>query len=203
MLTRGEQRAYSYIKSFMVERRHAPTTMEIAEGLGISSRGAVYRYIKKLEEKGYIHLTPNRHRNITLAEISDSGIPVVGHIKAGSPIKDSDQDEMINLNDLFLGENRFALRVNGSSMIEEGIRSGDIIVCQRAASADHGRIVVALIDKTRATLKRLFYNEDKTVTLLPSNPAYKPQVYQPDRLSIQGIYIGLLRLDWNAPFVSL
>ncbi len=198
MLTLGERKAYLYIKSFMLERCHAPTTLEIAKGLGISSRGVVYRYLKQLKEKGYIKLTPNRHRNIVLNKVSELGIPLVGNISAGLPIELMDQNQTIDLGDLFLGENRYALRVNGSSMTEEGIRSGDIIIYQRSSSADHGQIVVALIDEKRATLKRLFYNDDETITLLPSNPAYKPKTYTRDRLSIQGVYVGLLRVDWNA-----
>lgn len=195
MLTRGEKKAYNYIKSFIMDRCHAPTTLEIAKGLGIASRGTVYRYLKQLKEKGYIKLTPNRHRNIVLTEVSELGIPLVGHVAAGSPIQAVDQDETVDLADLFMGENHYAVRVNGSSMMEEGIRSGDIIICQRSDSADHGRIVLALIDQKHATLKRLFYNDDETITLLPSNPAYKPQVYDKDRLTIEGVYVGLLRVD--------
>lgn len=195
MLTLAEKKAYAYIKSFIIKHRHSPTTLEIAKGLGITSRGVVHRYLKSLQEKGCLELTPNRHRNIVLREVSSSGIPLVGNIAAGLPIQPVKEDETINFCDLFVGENRYALRVRGSSMTEEGIRDGDIIICRRSSRAKHGQIVVALVDQKKATLKRLFYNEDKTVTLLPSNPAYKPQVYETERLAIQGVYIGLLRMD--------
>jgi repressor LexA len=193
MLTLSEQKTFKYIKSFIEQHVHAPTTSEIARGIGITSRGVVHRYLKALEQKGYIKLTPNRHRNVVLVENGPQSIPLVGSIAAGNPIEAVEQNEPIDLLSIFLGRNRFALKVKGDSMIEDGIFDADIIICEQSQTADNGQIVVALIDQQEATLKRFFRHDEKTISLLPANTTHKPQIYSADRVLIQGIYIGLLR----------
>ncbi len=79
-------------------------------------------------------------------------------------------------------------------MIDEGILDGDIIVCEQANAANDGQIVVALIDHEEATLKRLQTNADRTVTLIPANVALQPMTFATERVEIQGIYVGLLRI---------
>ena len=79
-------------------------------------------------------------------------------------------------------------------MIGDSICDGDFVVCERSDVARNGDIVVALIDQEEATLKRFFNNEDKTITLMPSNPSLKPMVYEDVRVSVQGIFVGLLRM---------
>lgn len=78
-------------------------------------------------------------------------------------------------------------------MIEAGILDGDTVIVQQRDSADDGDIVVALIDRDEATLKRLRYNRDGTLTLLPANAAFKPITYSAARITIQGVVVGLLR----------
>jgi repressor LexA len=195
MLTIAEQKTYQFIKKYMAAYHHSPTTAEIAEGIGIISRGVVHRYLRALEKKGFIQLLPKRHRNIVLKELQEQrGIPLVGCIAAGSPIEAVEQNETIDVVSIFLGQDRFALKVKGDSMLEDGIFDGDIIICERAQGAADGQIVVALIDKQEATLKRLYRNNDRTVTLLPANPQHQAQTYDSERVEIQGLYIGLLRL---------
>lgn len=194
MLTLSEKKTYQYIKQYFDNHCHAPTTSEVAQGIGIASRGVVHRYLKALQSKGYIKLTPKRHRNIVLLEQREPIIPLVGSIAAGKPIEAVVDNDSIDIVNLFTGKNRFALRVKGESMIDEGIQDGDLIVCESASTAVNGQIVVALIDNQEATLKRLYHNDNNTITLLPANPAYKPQIYPAERVSIQGLYIGLLRV---------
>ena len=81
MLTLSQQKTYDYIKQYIAERGYSPTTAEIASGIGISSRGVVYRYLKSLVEANKISLTPKRHRNIELISdesVSDYEIPLKG-----------------------------------------------------------------------------------------------------------------------------
>ncbi len=194
MLTVSEQKTYQFVKDYLGNNQHPPTTAEIARGIGIVSRGVVHRYLKALQAKGYIKLTPNRHRNIILIEHREGSIPLMGCIAAGNPIEAVEDNETIDVASMFIGKNRFALRVKGDSMIDEGIHDGDIIICESAVTADDGQIVVALIDQQEATLKRLYHNNDRTLSLLPSNPQHKPQIYSSDRVEVQGIYVGLLRV---------
>lgn len=197
MLTLSQRKSYDFIQKFFDENDHAPTAAEIAEGIGIKSRGVVHRYLKALDSAGLIRLLPKRHRNIQLMEsssIPSNSLPLVGAIAAGQPIEAIEQDETIDVASVFLGPNRYALKVKGDSMIDEGIFDGDIVVCERSDTARDGQIVVALVDRDQATLKRLYHNADKTITLLPSNPTHKPMIYSENQVEIQGIYIGLLRI---------
>lgn len=194
MLTLSQQKTLDFIKKFLRIKGYAPTASEIANGIGITSRGVVHRYLKALQEAGELHLLPNRHRNIQLVNrVSPKVLPLVGCIAAGQPIEAIAEHESINITEIFLGENRFALRVKGDSMIDEGIFDGDIVVCEHASTARDGQIVVALIDQEHATLKRLKRENNELITLLPANRALKPMLYESSRVTIQGIYIGLIR----------
>lgn len=196
MLTMSQRRTYEFIRQYISDNRFSPTVAEIAEGIGIKSRGVVHRYLQALVSAGVITLTPNRHRNIRLMDSANEagGLPLVGKIAAGSPIEAIEQYESVDVANVFLGPNRYALQVEGDSMIEDGIYDGDIVVCERASSADNGQIVVALIDQQEATLKRLMRTPDGMITLMPANAKLKPMVYEPERVTIQGIYVGLLRV---------
>lgn len=199
MLTRGQHRTLTFIKEYMNEHEYAPTAAEIAQGTGIKSRGVVHRYLRALESAGAIALTPRRHRNISLVDQpipTRFGLPLIGEIAAGHPIEALPDSDPINLADIFLGENRYALRVKGDSMIEEGIFDGDIVVCEQRDTVRDGQIVVALVDQQEATLKRLERNQAGEVVLHPANRTMAPMVYPPERVDIQGVYVGLLRTAW-------
>lgn len=196
MLTLSQKKTLNFITDFINRHDYAPTAAEIAAGIGIKSRGVVHRYLRVLESTGFIKLTPKRHRNIHLLDRNQtlpSILPLVGEIAAGQPIEAIAQHEAIDVMNIFLGENRFALRVKGDSMIDEGIYDEDIIVCEQTDLAENGQIVVALIDGQEATLKRLQRNLNETITLHPANQGLKPMTYPAERIQIQGLYVGLLR----------
>jgi len=193
-LTQSQLKTYHFIQRFMEKHQHAPTAAEIAEGIGIQSRGVVHRYLKALVKSGHIRLLPNRHRNIVLNKGSSTSIPLKGYIAAGRPIEAIAQEEHIDFKDIFAGPERFALQVKGESMIEEGIMDGDLVICYRSDTARNGQIVVALIDKQETTLKRIRFNPEKNlITLIPANPHFQPISYEPERIEVQGIYVGLVR----------
>lgn len=198
MLTRGQHRTLNFIKQFMSQNDYAPTAAEIAAGTGIKSRGVVHRYLRALESAGALALEPKRHRNIILKDQFVIGhkkphLPLVGQIAAGEPIEALQDADSINLAEIFLGENRYALRVKGNSMIDEGIFDGDIVICEQSDTAQNGQIVVALVDRQEATLKRFQRGPNNEVILHPANQAMNPMIYPQNRVAIQGIYVGLLR----------
>lgn len=198
MLTMTQRKTYEFIKDFIYRNQYSPTTAEIAKGIGITSRGVVHRYIKALVDADLISLTPKRHRNISLInhpQAAADELYLVGRIAAGQPIEAVNQQEPLDVANIFTGKNRYALEVKGDSMIDEGIFDGDIVICQQADSADNGQIVVALIDQNEATLKRLQRNKNQTVTLVPANSTLDPITYEADRVTVQGVYVGLLRLS--------
>ncbi len=201
MLTRSQQRTYDFIIAFIDEKGYSPTTTEIARGTGLVSRGVVYRYIKALVAENKITLIPNRHRNIQLARsplISDKflscEIPLKGLIAAGQPIEAIEQQDTVSLSHYFSQEDTFALKVRGDSMIDDGILDGDMVICRMASIAENGDIIVALIDQQEATLKRWQRLNDGVVQLLPANKALTPMTYSAERITVQGVFIGLLRL---------
>ena len=196
MLTLAQHNVYRFIQDYIDKNQYAPTTAEIAAGIGIKSRGVVHRYLKALEEAGKIVLEPNRKRNIRLKKEQEMSyqLPLLGKIAAGLPIEAVQDNESVDIASMFLSPGRYALRVKGNSMIDEGIHDGDVIICQHADSARDGQIVVALVDNEGATLKKLRRNRDSSITLVPANNNHEPQTYACDRVRVQGIFVGLLRM---------
>ena len=121
-------------------------------------------------------------------------IPILGKIAAGTPIEAiSNYYEYIDVSkNYLLSEDSFALTVEGDSMIDEGIFDGDTVVISKINSINNGDIVVALIDKEEATLKK-FRKKGDSVALEPANKHYKTQIYGPDRVTIQGKMCALIR----------
>ena len=195
MVTEKQYQTFTFIKRYIQDNGYAPTTAEIAMGIGIQSRGVVHRYLQALQTLGMIRLVPGKRRNITIT--GTNTLPLIGKIAAGMPIEAINNAEEIDILSMFIGDGRYALEVKGDSMIDEGIFDGDIVVCQKANTASPTDIVVALVDNENATLKRLKNNQDGTITLIPANESHQPQTYAAERVAIQGIYVGLLRVSYR------
>jgi len=121
-------------------------------------------------------------------------IPLLGKIAAGTPIEAiSNYDKFVEVPSSFVSSNEcFALNVEGDSMIDEGIYDGDTIVINKQTDIKNGDIIVALIDKEEATLKK-FRKKGDSIALEPANKNYKTQIYGPDRITIQGKMSALIR----------
>jgi repressor LexA len=121
-------------------------------------------------------------------------IPLMGRIAAGVPIsaiQNHTQDIPVPPDLIGSGEH-FALEVKGDSMIDAGINDGDIVIVRRCETADNGDIVVALVDKEEATLKRL-RKRGASIALEAANPSYETRIFGPDQVDIQGRLVGLIR----------
>ena len=125
---------------------------------------------------------------------NSENIPLLGKIAAGTPIEAiSNYDKFIEVPSSFISSNEcFALNVEGDSMIDEGIYDGDTIIINKQTDIRNGDIIVALIDKEEATLKK-FRKKGDSIALEPANKNYKTQIYGPDRITIQGKMSALLR----------
>ena len=120
-------------------------------------------------------------------------VPLHGRIAAGAPIEAIEGQSSMPVPAALLGPGEhYALEVSGDSMIEAGIFDGDFALVKRTDSARDGEIVVALVDNEEATLKYLRRSAGQ-VRLDPANGAYEPQVYEPNRVKVQGKLAGLLR----------
>jgi repressor LexA len=199
MLTDRQRRTYQFIDEYHDRHGFAPKLGEIAEGIGIRSKGVVHRYIKAIAEEGLIELRPGRHRGIRLIKDHhhDEGksleLPLAGKIAAGHPIEAIPDQDTLNLAEFFIGPSRFVLKVQGDSMIEAGILDGDMVIVEKRDYADDGDIVVALIDNDEATLKYLKQNRDGNITLIPANKTMQPMSYPAEQVQIQGVVVGQMR----------
>ena len=194
MLTPSQHKTLTFIRQFIAQHRHAPSLSEVAEGIGIRSKGVAHRYVQALAEAGALILHPGQHRGIELVEaIEDTlSIPLLGRIAAGQPIEAIPGQEQLDLSTLY-GPNRYALQVTGDSMVDAGILDGDTVIIEQRDIANDGEIVVALIDGEDATLKRLKYRQDGNLALIAENPTIPPMIYAAERVAIQGIVVGQLR----------
>lgn len=204
MLTPQQAKTFEFIQAFIKENGFAPKLNEIAKELGIKSRSNIHSYLQALAKAGLISIETGVMRGIHLEEYADRlfahmqtpySCLLVGKIAAGRPIEAISSPEPLDFQPLFNNPNRFALEVHGNSMIEEGILDGDLVICEQAQTARNGQIVVALIDQLDATLKRFRKNQDQTVTLIPANASLKPVTYLAHRVQIQGIFVGLVRMQ--------
>ena len=196
-LTDKQSATLDFIQRYISIHTIAPKLQEIADGIGITSRGVAHRYVQALVDTGYIAVDNGQHRGIRLLKSnphrSESTIPLLGKIAAGRPIEAIAGDDEIDLKDFF-GKHNFAIRVQCDSMIDAGILDGDMVVIEFKETAENGDIVVALIDESETTLKR-FKRSDKGkyIKLIPANSEMEPMVYEADRVRIQGVLVGQLR----------
>ena len=195
MPTDRSREVYDFLGAYIARHGHAPKLREIADHLGIRSRGVVHRYLSALRDEGLIAVEPDVARGVRLrGRRSAPGVlPMLGRIAAGRPIEAIPGEDEIDLSEFFVNRNRFVLRVQGDSMIEDGILNGDMVVVEKRDTADNGEIVVALVDDVEATLKRLQKNRDGSVTLKPANARLSPLRLSAARVRIQGVVVGQFR----------
>ena len=123
-----------------------------------------------------------------------STLPLYGKIAAGTPIEAiQHNDETIDVPKemMPIGES-YALNVEGDSMVNEGIFDGDTVLIKKTNYADSGDIIVALVDDSEATLKRL-RKKGQSIALESANPAYETRIFGPERIKIQGVLSSLYR----------
>ena len=121
-------------------------------------------------------------------------IPLYGRIAAGTPIEAiRDEGQTVDIPPhLLAGGEHYALEVDGDSMINAGINDHDIVIIKKTETAENGTIVVALVDDAEVTLKR-FRKSGNKIILEPENDNYEPQIFDPERVKIQGKLISLFR----------
>jgi len=197
MLTKRQKQVLDFIKKYIKENGYSPSLQEVAERFKLSSVGTAHKHINNLKEKGYLEKIENRPRSIELknskkkfSELAE--IPLLGTIAAGQPIEAIEEKEKIEVPKNLIsrtGEN-FALKVQGNSMIEEGIFDGDIIVIKKQQTADNGETVVALLNGDEVTLKKI-YKEKNGFRLQPANPSLKPIFTK--ELQVQGKVVSVIR----------
>ena len=200
-LTKRQEDALNFIKSYIVSHGYPPTVREIAENIGVTSPATVQAHLDFLANKGYIKKGSNKNRTIELMVENEFipknedviEVPLLGKITAGNPIEAIENpNEFFSLPAYLVPKDKevFTLNVSGDSMINAGILDGDIIIVERRNTARNGEIVVAMTEENEVTLKT-FYKEKDHIRLQPENDTMDPFIF--DNVFILGKAIGLYR----------
>jgi len=202
-LTTRQRQVLNFIRRSIQRNGIAPTRAEIAEAMGFQSKNAAVDHLKALERKGFIRLHSDLSRGIQLLEgdqdpegeidIAVQTVPVIGSVAAGSPIEAIENvEQQVTVPDgLFRQPPTYLLRVRGDSMKDAGILDGDLIAVRKTSTAQSGQIVVARI-QDEVTVKTLLIKRNRPV-LMPANDAYRPIIMAPEDLTIEGVFVGLIR----------
>lgn len=196
MLTRRQKQILDFITDFIKEKGYSPTHEEICRHFKLKSVATIHEHIETLRSKGYLRKEPNQPRGIEPYSPKRGfvEIPLLGFIAAGEPIEAISNPEPIEVPQKMVSRSglHYALKVKGTSMIDEEIHDGDTVIIRQQETAENGQKVVALIDNNEVTLKKL-YRENGRLRLQPANPDINPIYIHPSRIVIQGIVIDVIK----------
>ncbi len=204
-LTKRQRQMYDFIAEFVQSNGYSPSFEEIGSALGLSSLATVHKHVNNLEAKKLLRRDFNRSRSIDVlplpegiperarpVAVSSFELPLVGRIAAGRPIEQVETPETISLTDFTRAKDVFVLQVTGESMQDEHIVNGDYVLVEKTQSAREGEIVVALVNGSETTLKRI-YHAGEQIRLQPSNAAMEPIMVPADSVMVQGRVVAVLR----------
>lgn len=200
-LTKRQRDILDFLQSYRRAHNISPTLEEMAQSLGVN-RVTVFGHVSELERKGILTKSARGiSRALELSPAARSAetartntvVPILGTIAAGSPIDVLETPEVLDLCELVApGTEVFALRVRGDSMIGDSIRDGDLVLVESRKQFNDGDIVVAILpDDEQVTLKRI-YRESGRIRLQPSNPVMEPLLL--DSVEVRGVVMGLIRI---------
>ncbi len=201
-LTARQQAVLDFIQRHQREEGLPPTLQQIADAFGFAQACAAHKHVKRLQQGGHLQVLPGQARGIRLpvsykrrhGDEDALRLPVLGRVAAGLPIgADAGVHRELRIDPaMFSTRPDYLLRVQGESMIEDGILDGDLVAVKRAEDARHGQTVVARLDG-ELTIKRL-ERTSKTLRLLPRNPAHAPiEIPAGSDFAIEGLFCGLVR----------
>jgi repressor LexA len=200
-LTRRQREILDFLRDNQEKFPYPPTLDELCAALGMSSRGSLHKHISALidaelvqpfdgNKQGGIRLTDQARRG---EDTGEQGLPFVGRIAAGKPIEAIENIYYMAVPEVLKSDKPcYVLQVKGESMIEAGIFDGDWVVIEQRNYAQNGEIVVALVDKSEATLKYIEQTPDK-VLLIPATASMVAMAYLPEQVEIQGVLVGQMR----------
>lgn len=192
MLTKRQKQILDFITNFINKNDYSPSLEEIKKHFRLRSVATVHEHVETLMSKGYLKKEENQPRGVSISEEKENTeIPLFGFIAAGEPIEVLSNPQPITVPKTMLSKSglHYALKVKGSSMIDDKIYDGDTVVIRRQETAENGQTVVALVNGNEATLKKI-YREKTGFRLQPANSSMKP-IFVKD-LIIQGKVIGVL-----------
>ena len=190
-----QARVLARITQWIRDRGYPPTFQELAQELRLTEKNA-RDYVLILERKGYLRRQPNVARGITLLQQPPSEslleIPLIGRVMAGKPVEVFENHEPILVPPMLLRAGpHFVMEVRGDSMIDDGIREGDLVVLQQQVAPNNGDTVVAVVHG-EATIKR-FYRHGPIVELRPANAQMTALQVDAQDVEVKGVVAGLIR----------
>ncbi len=201
-MTEKQQRFIEFIVQFRKDNGYSPSVREIAKGLGLSSPSTVQSMLDKLTTMGVLSRSSGVARSATISEAvaemipqSEMGIPIIGHIQAGTPVMAEENIEGYIPVQEFLNASSggFFLVVDGLSMKDKGIHPGDYVFIKPEKTIANGQMGAFRLNG-EVTLKT-FRKTDDGIFLMPANEDFKPiPVLETDEFEVIGRYIMLLRL---------
>jgi repressor LexA len=206
-LSERQSKILGFLKTFTLDNGYPPTIREIGKAVGISSTSVVNYNLDALQRGGFIYRDRTVSRGIRMAEGLEQlrvnanliKIPMLGHIAAGQPIQvfpDAyDGDDTIELSrDLVpTDEGLYALKVQGTSMIDAFINDGDVVVMRQTESANNGDMVAAWLPEQEETTLKRFFKEGKRIRLQPENETMDPIYVDADKVEIKGRVVAVIR----------
>lgn len=186
-----------FIAKFQRAKGYSPSLAEIASHFEVSIP-TVHQHISYLRKKKLLAMHKGKKRSIQPFNDQKRNlveIPLMGLIAAGGPIEAIRNPKPIEVprGMLSTGANHYALKVSGTSMIEEGISDGDIVIVREQPTVDDGEKAVAYLpDKDAVTLKKI-YRDKNRVKLVPANKTMRP--FYEKNVEVQGKVIGVLRKE--------
>ena len=203
--TPQQQRIAVFVREYRRTHEFGPSHQEIADQFGFSSTNAVRSHIALMKKKGILDYTIGKARSLRVVgplsgepvETAAAGIPLIGRIPAGIPFAAllETAERLPVAPGLFVGNELYALRVEGHSMRDAGILNGDIAIINRQEDVADGQIAAVLLGDSDTTLKR-FYREDGAIILRAANPDFKDIIVTPQdgvSVTIAGRLVGVLR----------
>jgi len=191
-LTPTQERVYTRLVDHQRRTGRMPDLSEMARSLGIHYV-SLRQHLEALQKKGYLQFESRgrgRSPHLSLPPQA-TGVPVLGEIPAG-PFDSAIAHPEAYLPLPGLMQASFALRVRGDSMADL-IQPGDVVLLSRREPARDGEICAVRVEEEDATLKYVRRLSGGKVELLPHNDSY-PTLTVPARdVSVDGVYLGLLR----------
>jgi repressor LexA len=206
-LSDKQARILQFVEQFVDAHDYPPSIRDIQQGCEISSTSVVDYNLKRLEEKGLLRRDREISRAIqlpaTAARRRAHAVPLLGKIAAGQPIPTPPDtlppgyEEIEVTEDQTRGRpNAFALRVEGTSMIDALINDGDIVILEATRSCDDGDMVAVWLKAENETTLKKFFHEGSRIRLQPMNATMQPIYTTPDNVEVQGKVLSSIRSDW-------
>ena len=206
-LSEKQQRILAFVERFLDEHDYPPSIRDIQQGCDISSTSVVDYNLKRLEERGLLRRDREISRAIQLPGAQSRRramtVPVLGKIAAGLPIPTPPEvlpegyEEVEVTEDQTKGRaSAFALKVEGTSMIDALINDGDIVILEPTQSCDDGDMVAVWLKAENETTLKKFFHEGDRIRLQPMNSTMQPFYTSPDNIEVQGRVLSSIRQSW-------